>query len=224
MPYYVRMKSITRTSRNTLNRLPARASYDREVIHSIIDDAIICHVGFVADDSPFVIPTAIMRQGENIYLHGNSQSRMLQHLGSGHEACISVTHIDGMVLARSGFHSSINYRSVSLFGRGNLVEGTQKKQLLNDFVESLIPGRAADVRPMTPNEINITSIIEFPIEEASAKVSVGPPSDDKKDYDLPIWAGVIPLETNRGDPIPDPQMKFPIDTPAYILNYMSSRN
>jgi len=129
-----------------------------------------------------------------------------------------------MVLARSGFHSSINYRSVSLFGRGHLVEGNQKIQLLDDFVDSLIPGRASDVRPMTPNEINITSVVEFPIDEASAKISVGPPSDDKKDYDLPIWAGVIPLEINSGDPIPDPQMKFAIDTPDYALNYLNGNN
>ena len=218
------MKPITRTNRTKLNRLPPRANYDREVIHSIIDDAIICHVAFIEDGSPFVIPTAIMRQGENVYLHGNSQSRMLQHLGLGHEACISVTHVDGMVLARSGFHSSINYRSVSLFGRGHLVEGNQKIQLLDDFVDSLIPGRASDVRPMTPNEINITSVVEFPIDEASAKISVGPPSDDKKDYDLPIWAGVIPLEISSGDPIPDPQMKFAIDTPAYVSNYMNGND
>ena len=214
------MKPISRTPRNELKRLPARAEYDRETIYAIIDAAIICHVGFVENNSPFVIPTAIMRQGENVYLHGNAQSRMLQHLGAGHEACVSVTHVDGMVLARSGFHSSINYRSVSLFGSGRLVEGEQKVELLDKFVDSLIPGRADDVRPMTKKELNITSVVEFPIQEASAKLSVGQPVDDKKDYDLPIWAGVIPLEMKSGDPIPDPKLKFTIDTPDYVANYM----
>lgn len=213
------MSTYTRTARSRVRRLAKRAVYDRETVHAIIDDALICHVAFVVDDAPRVLPTAIARIDEHVYLHGNANSQMLRSLEDGARACITVTHLDGVVVARSGFHCSMNYRSVVIHAAGRKVEGPRKREILDTFVERLVPGLAGDLRAMTAKELRATSVLEFPLEEVSAKVRTGAPADDEEDYALPIWAGVVPLEMKAGRPIDDPLLADGIDAPAYIRRY-----
>ena len=212
-------KKITRTERTKIRRLPKRASYDRDTIYSIIDAALICHVGFTADGGPCVIPTAIARLDNDVYIHGSRVSRMLKHLAAGEKACIAVTFIDGLVLARSGFHHSMNYRSVVIYARGEPVTGQDKEKILDLFVERLIPGRSADIRPINRKELNATTVIKFPLTEVSAKIRAGPPVDDTEDYDLPIWAGELPLTLLAGKPIPDPALRQKLPIPRYVRRY-----
>lgn len=211
------MSRYRQTVRTRLKRLPKRASYDRETIHAILDEAMICHVGFVIGEQPCVIPTLLIRDGESVFIHGSRVSRMLQHLAGGAPACLTVTLLDGLVLARSGFHHSANYRSVVIYGQGVLVQGERKAEILDRFVESLIPGRLAEIRPATRKEVNATSVIEFPLEEVSAKVRSGPPADDDEDYDLPVWAGVLPLTLTPGEPVPDPLLRGDPPLPDYLV-------
>lgn len=211
------LTSFEKTSRNTVKRMPARGQYDREIIYPIIDSALICHVGFVQDGQPFVIPTIHARHGDSIFLHGAKASRMLKHIASGEPVCITVTHVDGLVLARSVFHHSMNYRSATVFGRGQLIEDeAEKMATLAVITEHLMPGRWDDARQPTPLEMNATTVVEVFIESASAKMRNGPPSDDEEDYALPVWAGVLPLATQWLTPVNDEKLREGIALPAYL--------
>jgi len=205
-----------KTPRTRIRRLPKRGVYDREAVYAMLDEALVCHVAFVVDGEPHLIPTAIARLGDHVYIHGNRASRMLRHLAAGASACIAVTHLDGLVLARSGFHSSMNYRSVVIYARGEPVSGPGKHSILDALVDKLVPGRAADTRPMTRKELAATTVIRFPLEEVSAKARSGPPADDAEDYGLPIWAGELPLGLEAGEPVADPNRRLDVPAPAYL--------
>ena len=214
------MTTYNKTDRTTLKRLPARGHYDHEVVHAILDEGFICHVDFVVDGQPIVIPTGYGRIGDKLYIHGSQASRMLRTLKTGVAACVTVTLVDGLVLARSAFHHSINYRSVVIFGNATLVEDAQEKlAALLAFSEHVIRGRWNDVREPTEQELKATTVLVLPLEEVSAKVRTGPPIDDEADYELPVWAGVIPLQVVAGEAIPDPRLPSEISAPEYVLNY-----
>ncbi|MEZ4559705.1 MAG: pyridoxamine 5'-phosphate oxidase family protein [Caldilineaceae bacterium] len=182
--------------RNRVRRLPARGVYDRATIYAIVDAAPICHVGFAVDGQPYVIPTIHARVDDTIFLHGAKASRLLKHVEAGHPLCVTVTHLDGLVLARSVFHHSMNYRSAMLFGRGELVTDADAKwAALEAITEHVMPGRWADARQPTAKEMSATTVVAMAIESASAKSRSGPPGDDEEDYALPVWAGVLPLQT-----------------------------
>ena len=210
--------SYAPTGRSRVRRVAKRAVYDRGTVHAIIDAALVCHVGFVVEGWPRVLPTAIARVGECVYVHGNRNSAMLRTLAAGAPACITVTHLDGLVVARSAFHSSMNYRCVVIHGVGGEVTGARKRVALDALVERLIPGRTGDVRPPTANELAITSVLEFALEEVSAKVRTGPPADDKDDYLLPFRGGVVPLRTVAGAPESDDAAeRARIVPPSYLV-------
>ena len=212
--------SYKKTNRTTLKRLPARGFYDRDLVHKILDEGFICHVGFVADGQPIVIPTGYGRIRDKLYIHGSQASRMLRTLKTGVAACVTVTLVDGLVLARSAFHHSINYRSVVIFGNATLVEDVEEKNAaLLAFSEHVIQGRWDDVREPTEQELKATTVLVLPLEEVSAKVRTGPPIDDEEDYNLPVWAGVVPLRLVAGEPIPDPRLSAGTPVPEYALNY-----
>lgn len=213
------MNTFVKTAKTKIKRLPKRGSYDRETIYKIIDEALICHVGFTIDCEPYVVPTAIARVGNDIYIHGSRVSRMLKHLVQGEPACIVVTHLDGLVLARSGFHHSMNYRSVVVYGNGVPVTGPDKRNILDTFVDRLVPGRLADVRPINRKELAATTVIKFELNEVSAKIRSGPPADDMEDYALPIWAGELPFTMKKSKPITDPDMRMEVPVPAYVKRY-----
>ncbi|HEY2592827.1 MAG TPA: pyridoxamine 5'-phosphate oxidase family protein, partial [Chloroflexota bacterium] len=195
------------TERVRVRRLPKRAAYDRATIHAILDEGLVCHLGFVHSDQPFVIPTLYARIGERLYVHGSSASRMLGKLSQGIAACITVTLIDGLVLARSAFHHSVNYRSVVLLGTAQPVNDPDEKLVaLRAFTEQVVSGRWADVRPPTPQELKATSVLCLPLEEASAKLRAGQPVDDEEDYALNVWAGVLPLQLRALPPEADPRL------------------
>jgi uncharacterized protein len=209
-----------KTSRNKVKRHPERGAYDASVIYPIIDEALICHVGFIQDNQPFVIPTLHARQGDAILLHGAKGSRLLRHIEAGGEVCITITLLDGIVLARSVFSHSINYRSAVLFGKGQVIlDDDMCMQALETFTERLIPGRWRDARPPSAVELKQTTIVAVPIESASAKIRSGPPKDNQDDLDLPVWAGVLPLHQVCGVAIADPQLRAGIEVPAYIRSY-----
>jgi uncharacterized protein len=204
------------SDRTRVRREPQRGVYDRGVIEAILDEALVCHLGFVHDEQPYVIPTLFARLGDEVYVHGSSASRMLRTLGSGVDACLTVTLIDGIVLARSIFNHSINYRSVVVLGRATAVADVdEKRRALEAFSGRLLPGRWADVRPPTATELKATSILRLPLDEASAKVRTGPPKDNKEDYGWPVWAGVIPLALVAGEPQPDPALAAGFDPPNW---------
>jgi nitroimidazol reductase NimA-like FMN-containing flavoprotein (pyridoxamine 5'-phosphate oxidase superfamily) len=208
------------TDLNKVQRLPKRGHYDKDVIYPIIDEALICHVGFVQDNQPFVIPTIHARLNDSLILHGAIANRMLKHIQAGNPICVTITLIDGLVIARSVFHSSMNYRSVVLFGKGRKIESdVEKLQALEAITEHIARGRWQDARLPTKKELDGTTVITMPIESASAKVRTGPPIDDEEDYQLPIWAGVVPLEQVAQAPIFDPKLSNGIDVPEYLLNY-----
>jgi uncharacterized protein len=193
-----------KTPRTKLRRLPKRGAHDRPTIDAILDEALISHVGFVHDGRPAVIPTLHARLGDEVVIHGSAASRMLRALAAGIELCLTATLIDGLVLARSAFHHSVNYRSVVLYGEAHLIsEPDEKEQALEAFTERLVAGRWADVRWPTRKELKATTVLRLPIEEGSAKVRTGPPIDDDEDYALDVWAGVVPLTLTRGDPVQD---------------------
>jgi nitroimidazol reductase NimA-like FMN-containing flavoprotein (pyridoxamine 5'-phosphate oxidase superfamily) len=198
--------------------------YDRPAIHRILDEGLVCHVGFVENGQAFVIPTIYVRIGDCICLHGSPASRMLQALAAGAEACITVTLVDGLVLARSAFHHSINYRSVVLFGTAEIVEEPKRKnEILFALAEHLIRGRWADARVPTDQELRRTLVLSIPIREASAKVRTGPPLDEEEDYALPVWAGVVPLRLTAGEPLPDARLSAGIAVPPYAAQYAGPR-
>lgn len=215
---------LTITQRTQIKRLPQRGNYDRALIHQILDEALICQVGFVVDGQPFVIPTAYGRVGDYLYIHGSPASRMLRTLKAGVEVCVTVTLLDGLVLARSAFHHSMNYRSVVIFGKATLVEAASEKlEALKAFTDHVMPGRWAEVRPPNPQELAGTLVLSLPLEEASAKVRTGPPKDDDADYALPVWAGELPLHQTTLQPIPDPQLRPDIELPASVAHYLRNR-
>ncbi|HEV3119485.1 MAG TPA: pyridoxamine 5'-phosphate oxidase family protein [Gemmataceae bacterium] len=208
------------TPRTTVRRLPQRGVYDRAAVHEILDAGMICHVGFVMEGQPFVIPTIYVRIGERVCVHGSRASRMLRALASGMEACITVTLVDGLVLARSAFHHSMNYRSVIVFGTGAAVEEPlEKLEVLRALSEHVLPGRWREVRQPNDSELMQTAVIAVPIREASAKIRTGPPKDDEEDYALPVWAGFLPLRQVASDPIPDPRLPEDIKVPDYVASY-----
>lgn len=214
------MSSFQPTERSRVRRTPKRARYDRETIYAILDSALLCHVGYVMDGAPYVTPTAFWREGDRLYWHGSSASRMLRTLSAGVPACLTVAHLDGFVLARSGFHHSLNYRSVMAFGLARMVENpAEKAAALDAFIDRLYPGRRAELRPNSGREMKATTVLSMAIEEASAKIRTGPPVDDEEDYDLPCWAGVIPVRTVVGEPIADPRLRPGIAWPEGLTPY-----
>jgi uncharacterized protein len=212
--------SFPQTERTTLKRLPKRGVYDRELVYEILDEGFICHVGFARDGRPFVIPTGYARVEDQLYIHGSQLSRMLRTLARGIEVCVTVTLVDGLVLARSAFHHSMNYRSVVVFGRASVVEEREAKlAALFAFSEHVIPGRWDEVRAPHEHELKATTVLSVPLVEVSAKVRGGPPLDDEEDYAMNVWAGVIPLRAVAGEPISDPRLPEGIEPPSYALNY-----
>ena len=214
------MSQFTPTERTQVKRLPKRGNYDRETVYSILDTAFVCHVGFCVDGQPFVIPTNYGRSGDTLYLHGSAASRMLKTLSGGVPVCVTVTHVDGLVLARSAFHHSVNYRSVVILGKAQLVEEpAEKMEALRIFTEHVMKGRWDDVRIPTEQELKATTVLSLPLEEVSAKVRTGGPIDDEADYALPVWAGVLPLETVAKTPLPDAQRKDDPPIPEYLKQF-----
>jgi nitroimidazol reductase NimA-like FMN-containing flavoprotein (pyridoxamine 5'-phosphate oxidase superfamily) len=208
------------TEQTTVKRLPARGVYDREVVHRILDEALICHLGFVIDGQPFVIPTIHVRVDETIYVHGSPASRMLRTLEQGVPACVTATHVDGLVLARSAFHHSMNYRSAVVLGTARVVDDQQKKfEALHALTDHLMRGRWEDVRQPSPDELRRTLVLEIAIESASAKIRTGPPLDEEEDYALPMWAGVLPLKWSATKPVPDSRLAADVPVPSYVTNY-----
>src|SRR5579871_5485567 len=209
------MNEFPPSLRTTVRRLAKRGVYDRELIYSILDQGLICHVGFVVDGQPFVIPTIHVRVGDRIYLHGSPASRMLNALGQGIEACVTVTLVDGLVLARSAFHHSMNYRSAMVFGTAAVVEDLDEKmRVLHHLTEHLIKGRWREIRIPTAAELKGTKVVSLTIDEASGKVRTGPPLDDEEDYALPYWAGIVPLAMTPSSPIADPRLSPEIQPPS----------
>ena len=212
------MTSIEMTERTRVRRLPKRASYDAATIHAILDEALVCHVGFVVDHAPVVIPTIHWRDGDTLYVHGSAASRMLRSLRGGVDACVTVTLLDGLVLARSAFHHSMNYRSVVVFGRAREVSAeTEKVRALEALVEHVVRGRSREARAPNEQELRQTLVLALPLDEASAKIRTGGPLDDEEDYALPVWAGVLPLRLVPAEPIPDTGVTS--DVPEYIRDY-----
>ena len=210
------MSDFDVTPLNRVKRLPDRGHYDRETIYPIVDAGLICHVAFVVDGRPFAIPTLHARDGDTLLLHGASTSRMLRHLAQGGEVCVTVTHVDGLVLAKSVFNHSINYRSAVLFGRGRLIEDEAGKMAaLAAFTEKILPGRWAEARLPNAVEMKATSVIAVEIESASAKIRTGPPHDDDEDLELPVWVGVLPITQSTGAPIPAGYGPV-VDVPSYL--------
>jgi nitroimidazol reductase NimA-like FMN-containing flavoprotein (pyridoxamine 5'-phosphate oxidase superfamily) len=195
---------LEQTEKTKVRRLSSRGAYDTETIYAILDEALICHVGFAVDGQPFVIPTIHWRDGDTLYLHGSAASRMLRTLRGGVDACVTVTLLDGLVMARSAFHHSMNYRSVVVFGKAREVaEREEKLRALERLVEHIAPGRSAEVRGPSESELRQTLVLALPLHEASAKIRTGPPVDDVDDYKLPVWAGVVPMRMVRGEAIED---------------------
>ncbi|NNE97544.1 MAG: pyridoxamine 5'-phosphate oxidase family protein [Pyrinomonadaceae bacterium] len=211
------MSEFPKTERNQVRRVAKRGKYDRKTIYKILDAGYLCHVGFAVDQQPFVIPTLYARIEDSIIVHGSSISRMLKNLEKGVRVCVTVTLVDGIVLARSAFHHSMNYRSVCVFGTGRLVEDQGEKiDALKAVSDNLLENRWEDSRPPNQKELNVTSVIKIDIEEASAKIREGDPIDDASDYELPIWAGVLPIITEFGEPQADSKLSSDIDLPEYL--------
>ena len=214
------MSDFTPTERTQVKRLPKRGKYERETVFAILDAGFVCHVGFSVDGQPYVIPTNYGRSGDTIYLHGSAASRMLRTLSEGVRVSVTVTHVDGLVLARSAFHHSVNYRSVVILGTARLVtDPAEKMEALRGFTEHVMKGRWDDVRQPTEQELKATIVLALPLKEVSAKVRTGGPIDDEADYTLPVWAGVLPLETMAKEPVRDPQRKNEPPLPDYLKNY-----
>lgn len=213
-------EQVAQTKRTKLKRLPKRGNFERETINRILDEGFICHIGFVVDGQPFVIPTSYARACDRLIIHGSAASRMLRALSGEIQVCVTVTLIDGLVLARSAFHHSMNYRSVVIFGTAEVVvDEDEKFEALRLLTEHIVPGRWPDVRPPTKNELKATLVLSLSLEEASAKIRTGNPVDDEEDYDLNVWAGVIPLKMAAGAPVGDERLKDGIAPPPYAARY-----
>ena len=212
--------TFPQTDRTKLKRLPKRGHFDRETVYGILDEGFICHIGFIVDGKPVVIPTGYARVDDTLYIHGSQASRMLRTLAEGVDACVAVTLLDGLVLARSAFHHSMNYRSVVVFGRATLVDEPEEKMAaLLALSEHIIRERWNDVREPTDVEMKQTTVLSLTLEEASAKIRTGPPLDDEEDYALPMWAGVLPLKLTAGEAINDPRLPEGVPVPDYVKNY-----
>ena len=218
------MSGFTPTERTALKRLPTRGEYDRDAVFEILDEAFICQVGFIVDGKPVVIPTSYGRVADDLYIHGSAASRMLRSLEQGIDVCVSVTLIDGLVLARSAFHHSINYRSIVIFGKANVVDDSNEKtRALQAFTEHVVPGRWEEVRQPDENELKATLVLKLPLTEVSAKVRTGPPIDDEDDYNLAVWAGVVPLRLIADAPVIDDRVPTGIEAPEYVREYSRNR-
>lgn len=214
------MSQFTPTERTKVKRLAKRGAYDRETIYPILDEAFLCHVGFVVEGQPYVIPTGYARVGDKLYIHGSAASRMLRTLAEGVQVCVTITLIDGLVLARSAFHHSMNYRSVVILGMAKLVEDPQDKwKALHAFTDHVVHGRWQDVRKPTDQEIKATTVLSLPLEEVSAKIRSGPPIDEDEDYQLPVWAGVLPLRLTPSEALTDARALRDLQPPDYVRNY-----
>jgi len=210
------------SARTKVERLPERGHYDRETIYAILDQTFLCHVGFLAEGQPYVIPTGYGRSGDVLFVHGSAASRMLHSLAEGIPVCVTVTLLDGLVLARSVFHHSMNYRSVVILATARLVADREEKlRALRAIAEQIVPGRWDDARKPSEQELKATSVLAVPLAEASAKIRTGPPKDEKEDYALPIWAGVVPLPIAPGTPQPDPALPAALakSVPTYLRGY-----
>jgi len=213
-------EKIAQTERTKLKRIPKRGNFERETIYEILDEAFICHVGFCVNNQPFVIPTSFARIDDNLVIHGSAASRMMRNLSGEIDVCVTVTLIDGLVLARSAFHHSINYRSVVVFGKAKIVEDEAKKnEALKAFTEHIVPNRWSEIRPPNKNELKGTTVLSLSLDEASAKIRTGNPVDDEEDYELDVWAGVLPLNLSTGKPINDDRLKNGIAVPSNVSNY-----
>ncbi len=201
------MPAYQPTERTQVHRLPKRGVYDQAQVHAILDEGFICHIGFVVDGQPYVVPTGYGRVGERLFIHGSSASRMLRKLDQGIDLCFTVTLVDGLVLARSAFHHSMNYRSVMVLGKAQTVTGREEKlAALRSITNHIVPGRWEEVRQPDDRELKATSVLALDLDEVSAKVRTGPPIDDEEDYTLPIWAGVVPVRCKVAAPLPDPRL------------------
>jgi uncharacterized protein len=208
MPDSTILPSFTPSERTRVRRVHERGRYDRETVFAILDSAMMCHIGYVINGQPYVTPTLFWREGEKLYWHGSSASRMLRNQSSGIPVCLTVTHVDGLVVARSGFHHSLNYRAVMAFGTATKVEDPAEKEVgLNAFVDRVYPGRTDLIRGINPQELKATTLMGMTIEEASAKLRTGGPVDDEEDYTADCWAGVIPITSRIGAPIADSRLK-----------------
>jgi len=215
------MKKLDITNRTRVKRLPKRASYDSDVIYNILDETFICQVGFKINNHVYIIPTAFGRKNELVYIHGSKNNRMLKSFETGEDICISVTLVDGIVLAKSAFHHSINYRSVILFGKPNkIVSNEEKNKALEIIMDHIIPGRWGDTRKPNAKELKATSVFSIQINEASAKIRTGPPNDDKEDIDLNVWTGVIPTKIIAEEPIKNVNLIDNIPLPDYLKQYV----
>src|SRR5947209_4938126 len=213
------------SDRSQVRRLPKRGSHEAELIREILDAGFLAHVGFCVDGQPFVIPTLFGRKEDELYLHGSAASRMLRELETGVQACVTVTVVDGLVLARSAFHHSMNYRSVVAFGTAKKIEDAeQKNEALRTISEHVIAGRWAEVREPTEKELKATGVLKFTIEEASAKVRTGPPLADEEDYALSVWAGVLPVTLRAGTPVPDERLSAAVTVPDYVAQYRNGNS
>jgi len=207
------MEAYTPTPRTQVKRRPTRGVYDKTQVHSILDQGFVCHLGFVVDGQPFVIPTGYARSGELLYIHGSPASRMIR-TATQFDICLTVTLVDGFVLARSVFHHSMNYRSVVVLGKARLVEDPREKlEALRCFTNHISPGRWEEARQPTESELKATSVLSLPLEEVSAKIRTGPPIDDEEDFAVPAWAGVVPIRTELGEPIPDQRLQPGVKPP-----------
>jgi uncharacterized protein len=212
--------NFPQTEHTTLKRLPKRGVYDRQLVYAILDEGFICYVGFVSGSKPVVIPTGYARVDDLLLIHGSAASRMLRTLQTGIDVCVTVTLLDGLVLARSAFNHSMNYRSVIVFGKATAIEEADAKlAALRALAEHMIPGRWDEVRPPTDQELKATTVLSLPLEEVSAKVRTGPPVDDEEDYALEVWAGVLPIRLVAGEPVNDPVLKTGIEPPAHLFKY-----
>lgn len=215
------MSEYAKTGLNKVRRVPQRAAYDRETVHAIVDAAPICHVGLIDHGRAVVIPTIHARSGDELLIHGSTKSRLMTYLAAGGEVCITVTMLDGLVLARSVFHHSMNYRSAVLYGRGQLVDSpAEKMAALECFTNKLVPGRWEDARQPTAIELKATHVVAVPIDWASAKVRTGAPVDDAEDYELDVWAGIVPVEMIYGAPQADERLRPEIDVPPYLAAFV----
>jgi uncharacterized protein len=212
------------TQRTRVVREPDRGVYDREAVYRILDEGFLCHVGFTVDGQPFVIPTSYGRDGDSLVIHGSAASRMLRQMKEAVPVCVTVTLLDGLVLARSVFNHSMNYRSVVVLGKAGLIEDpAEKVAALRVLSEHIIPGRWEDARQPNERELKATSVLRVPIEEFSAKVRTGPPVDDEEDYAFPTWAGVVPLELKAGEVIADGRLERGREVPKYAQEYERKR-
>ncbi len=215
-----KIDEIKQTDRTRVRRIPKRGLYDRESIYAVLDASFICHVGFVVDGQPYVIPTGYARRGDTLLIHGSSASRMLRDLSEGVDVCVTVTILDGLVLARSAFNHSMNYRSAVVLGKAAVITGDKEKsEALLALSEHFIRGRWDEVRPPTELELKATTVLSLPIDEASAKVRDGGPVDDDEDYELDVWAGVLPMQMTIGEPIADSKLKDGIEISSSVKNY-----